>query len=1249
MGFLTWSIIHLFLLLQLQTPVVLSQNIINGSVLVGESLTASESQQFSSSWRYPSGDFALGFRKIRPNNGFTLSIWFDKIPDKTIVWHAQAVNTNTGFVPAGSKVTLTADGGLVLTGPRGQLHWSSSLPPSSSSVSRGLITDVGEFGLFSQDSTVALWSSFDHPTDTLLPTQSLEIGNNLPSRLTETSFKKGRFRLHLFDNGDLQLLVLNSKTLAERDVYFQYYKTDTKEPNPGTRIVFNQSGHMYVLLSDNSTRFIKSVSVSSRDDYLRAVLHFDGVFAQYSHSKGEGSNGWESVLAVPENICRISKPDIAVGNILEDTNRPKCQCPERFSLLDTSDEYGDCKADFEMQTCGPSNNNTYELIRVDRTNWPYGDYQMYKEYDEERCRQACLDDCFCAAVVFGNDRVCWAKKFPLSYGQRSPNGENYDSRNSYTLIKVLKVGGADAPSAKDRGKDRDWLIIACSVLLGTSAFVNFIFLALYGRSKTAKKKPNQGGDIGVAAAVELNLRVFTYDGELLAATGDFMEELGRGAFGIVYKGFLKLSNDSEVTVAVKKLDRVAQENEKEFKNEVKVIGQIHHKNLVRLIGFCNEGHSRMIVYEFIPHGTLANFLFRRPRPSWEDRRRISIGIARGILYLHEECSEQIIHCDIKPQNILLDEYYNPRISDFGLAKLLMMDQTHTLTNIRGTKGYVAPEWFRNSPITSKVDVYSYGVMLLETVCCKKAVDLEDSVILIDWAYYCYQNRRLDDLIQDDLDAIDDMEMVERYVKIGIWCIQEEPRMRPNMRHVTQMLDGVAQVHDPPNPFPYSTFSSGPNIISGSVPVGESLTASESQQFSSSWLSPSGDFAFGFRKIQPNDGFTLSIWFDKIPDKKIVWYAQTVNTTTGLVPDGSKVTLTADRGLVLTDPGGQQLWSSSLPQTRSSVSRGLITDAGNLRLLSEDSDVALWSSFANPTDTLLPTQSIEVRGNLSSRLKETSFQKGRFRLRFDDGDLQLLTLNSETLAETDVYFSYYSSNTKDPHNPGNRLVFNETGYMYVVMRDNTTRFYVNNKDPVPSKDFYHRAVLHFDGVFAQYYHPKRQGVNNSDNGWSLAWSEPENICAKTFGPYLDANELGNLACGFNNICILGYNHRPRCECPERFLLVDPSDEYGDCKPDFEMQTCGRESNQTAAEDQDANLYEFVTLRMTNWPSGDYKRYSNYDEERCKATCLKDCFCGAVVLGRDRLCWKKKFPLSYGIRDTNGDRDTFIKVLKLGSRS
>ena len=143
-----------------------------------------------------------------------------------------------------------------------------------------------------------------------------------------------------------------------------------------------------------------------------------------------------------------------------------------------------------------------------------------------------------------------------------------------------------------------------------------------------------------------------------------------------------------------------------------------------------------------------------------------------------------------------------------------MNRTNTLTNICGT---IATEWFRNSPISSKVDVYCYGViLLLEIVCCKKSVDLEDNVILIDWAYDCFRNRRLGDLIEDDLEAMEDMEMVERYVKIGIWCIQEEPGMRPNMRSLTQMLEGVAQVHDPPNPSPYSIFSCEEYLSCGQV-------------------------------------------------------------------------------------------------------------------------------------------------------------------------------------------------------------------------------------------------------------------------------------------------------------------------------------------------------------------------------------------------------------------------------------------------
>jgi len=124
------------------------------------------------------------------------------------------------------------------------------------------------------------------------------------------------------------------------------------------------------------------------------------------------------------------------------------------------------------------------------------------------------------------------------------------------------------------------------------------------------------------------------------------------------------------------------------------------------------------------NGSLSSFLFGVIRPSWQQRMQIALGIARGIMYLHEECSTQIIHCDIKPQNILLDDSFTAKISDFGLAKLLMSHQTWTLTGIRGTKGYVAPEWFRNTPVTVKVDVYSFGVMLLEIICCRRCVEIE---------------------------------------------------------------------------------------------------------------------------------------------------------------------------------------------------------------------------------------------------------------------------------------------------------------------------------------------------------------------------------------------------------------------------------------------------------------------------------------------------------------------------------------------
>ncbi|KAF5800226.1 putative protein kinase RLK-Pelle-SD-2b family [Helianthus annuus] len=161
---------------------------------------------------------------------------------------------------------------------------------------------------------------------------------------------------------------------------------------------------------------------------------------------------------------------------------------------------------------------------------------------------------------------------------------------------------------------------------------------------------------------------------------------------------------------MKKLNKAFQDGEKEFQTEVNAIAKTHHKNLVELLGYCDDGDQRLLIYEYMSNGTLAGFLFGDMRPRWKLRSHIAVGIAKGLAYLQEECSTQVIHCDIKPQNILLEDCYNAKISDFGLAKLLMMDQSRTSTGIRGTKGFVAPEWFRNTPVTVMVDVYSFGVL-----------------------------------------------------------------------------------------------------------------------------------------------------------------------------------------------------------------------------------------------------------------------------------------------------------------------------------------------------------------------------------------------------------------------------------------------------------------------------------------------------------------------------------------------------------
>jgi len=287
----------------------------------------------------------------------------------------------------------------------------------------------------------------------------------------------------------------------------------------------------------------------------------------------------------------------------------------------------------------------------------------------------------------------------------------------------------------------------------------------------------------------------------------FKEKVGQGGFGSVYKGELP----NGVPVAVKMLENSTGEGEA-FINEVATIGLIHHANIVRLIGFCSEGMRRALIYEFMPNASLEKYIFSRDSTNFQhllvpDKLLdIALGIARGMEYLHQGCNQRILHFDIKPHNILLDYNFNPKISDFGLAKLCARDQSIvTLTAARGTMGYIAPELYSRNfgGVSYKSDVFSFGMLVLEMVSGRRnsdpSVESQNEVYLPEWIYEKVING--EELALTLETTQEEKEKVRQLAMVALWCIQWNPRNRPSMTKVVNMLTGRLQsLQMPPKPF-----------------------------------------------------------------------------------------------------------------------------------------------------------------------------------------------------------------------------------------------------------------------------------------------------------------------------------------------------------------------------------------------------------------------------------------------------------------
>ncbi|XP_065046354.1 G-type lectin S-receptor-like serine/threonine-protein kinase SD2-5 [Musa acuminata AAA Group] len=292
--------------------------------------------------------------------------------------------------------------------------------------------------------------------------------------------------------------------------------------------------------------------------------------------------------------------------------------------------------------------------------------------------------------------------------------------------------------------------------------------------------------------------------QLAGFTRNYATKLGSGGFGSVYKGELP----NGLPVAVKVLSgSLGKRVEEQFMAEVGTIGRTHHINLVRLFGFCFDPKVRALVYEYMENGSLDRYLFDRINRTtdWKTLHEIAIGTARGIRYLHEECQQRIIHYDIKPGNILLDSNFNPKVADFGLAKLMKRENTHlSMPGGRGTPGYAAPEMWMPSPVTHKCDVYSFGMLHFEIVGRRRNFD-GDVTESQQWfpkiVYDKFESGALAEIVSScGIEEEIDREKAERVLKAALWCVQYTAEARPPMSKVVMMLEGEMEITPPTNPF-----------------------------------------------------------------------------------------------------------------------------------------------------------------------------------------------------------------------------------------------------------------------------------------------------------------------------------------------------------------------------------------------------------------------------------------------------------------
>ncbi|KAG7987179.1 hypothetical protein I3843_03G120100 [Carya illinoinensis] len=760
----------------------------NESVVIpGSSLSPSLNR---TSWLSPSGRFAFGF--YPQGDLFTIGIWLIHQTEKTIIWTA---NRDDPPVSADATLKFTKSGTLQL---RTEADVEKTISDASEPAASAAMLDSGNFVLYKNDSYI-IWETFDFPTDTILGGQNLSMGKSLVSSVSELDQSSGRFSLNMQGDGNLVAYPVNSSNQPD-DAYW----SSRTYSGVGDLLALSPQGVLAILHAEKVLASSSYPHNNNGSIIHRLTLDADGIVRLYAHHFDRDNNSsmfmeWSSL----PNQCQV-KGFCGLNSYCSVTaNKTDCTCYPGFDFVNPGSKFLGCYRNFTDDDCIRSEDSMVLYGMVGLENMWWGDYSYsVVAAMEEDCSNSCSKDCNCGAVLFRNN-TCSKFKLPLRYGRVDKDKSAQKAFFKVIARKILTdLPGPSDPNVRVVTDGKSGLVLILATCLGFISCLCFIFAVYsflrYKHQVRRYKRLSENANLGLSD--DFTLRSFSYD-ELEKATGGFKDELGRGSFGAVYKGTI---SGGDKTIAVKRVEKIAEEGQREFQAEMAAIARTHHRNLVRLLGFCIEGSRKLLVYEFMSNGSLADLLFKAAiHPVWKQRVKIALDVARGILYLHEECGVYIIHCNIKPQNILMDDTWTAKISDFGLAKLLLPNQLSrkTIWGERATEfSYFAPEWQKNALISVKSDIYSFGVVLLEIVCCRRSIELNapiaDEIVLSSWVYNRFVAGELDKLVEDENV---DFKTLERMVKVGLWCIQEDPALRPSMKNVILMLEGTMDIPVPPSP------------------------------------------------------------------------------------------------------------------------------------------------------------------------------------------------------------------------------------------------------------------------------------------------------------------------------------------------------------------------------------------------------------------------------------------------------------------